>query len=225
MLDSRPRTSAGCQRSVRAYAIAAESSSAMPEATTTLTSPASPCSVTVTVRMTRTIRATAMPASATNSSGEARIASFSLGGRNSLVSRVSTSANSMTGRSNEPGSASAMGDSSSGTAIETGGSTSGDCSASKKVAVISNDAGACATLCIAGKTNSAITAKCSATTAIPANPRLKVRVTPRAARCSGSSGGRHSSTSRVPRWAFTAGILVHKFPQIKRENRQNTGRS
>jgi hypothetical protein len=227
MLDSRPRTNAGCQRSVRAYAMAAESSSATPDATRMLTSPAFPCSVTVTVRMTRTARGTVIPAAATNFSSVMRSSSASLGGRNSLLSAVPVSANAMPEKSSEGGSASATGNSNREGSIKAAGSAIEDCSASTKVAVISDAVGALArrSWCPTGKANSAIAARCSATTATLTNPRLKSGLTPCRARSCRRSGGRHSSTSNVPRAVFTARILVHTFPQIKRENRQSTRRS
>jgi len=64
ILDGRPCTFAGLQRSARAYFMATSSAAGFPEPTTTRTSPASPSSVTSTLRITRTDFPGSMPASA-----------------------------------------------------------------------------------------------------------------------------------------------------------------
>src|SRR5215831_6552178 len=67
MLELRPCTTAGLQRSARAYSTASASARELPEPTVTRMSPAVPLSVTVTARITRADFPGATPARRANS--------------------------------------------------------------------------------------------------------------------------------------------------------------
>lgn len=107
ILDSRPCTIAGFQRSARAYRMAASSTASLPELTATLTAPAIPCSVTLTVRITRAERPASMPAEAAYGATSGKSCARR-GGANSfepLLPLAASSSQAMAGNSGAAGSA------------------------------------------------------------------------------------------------------------------------
>jgi hypothetical protein len=85
MLDWRPRTTAGSQRSERAYSIATASSLESPELIVTITLSAVPISVTVIVRMARAALAISIPACDAKTAGSGAASDLKRGGANSLL--------------------------------------------------------------------------------------------------------------------------------------------
>ncbi len=105
MVDVRPCTIAGIQKSARAYSTAAASSAESPELVATSISRAFPSAVTLTTRITRAERVSDIPARRAYAIGFSEVGNAT-GGRKSLLFATSGTSASLSDRSSSAGGAS-----------------------------------------------------------------------------------------------------------------------